>query len=201
MAPKKTYYLPTVVLTIIVLTFITFSHQIRSYFLSTHKTPFAQSIVEAENISKTSISPEKIKNVPPVKDTAVVKPDTATNIVSKKNDSTKQQPVKPEKIKAPPPSPKVELQILNGCGKNGITESFKTFLENKKHKVRSIGNYKSFKVKRTFIISQKRNDDPKILAKELNIPASRIKFRKANSSSNLILIIGKDYKNFPPFKK
>ena len=201
MAPKKTNYWPAIILTALVLVFITFSPQIRSYFFSTQKMAFAQKIVEAENVSNTSISSVKIKNVPPAKDTAAVKPDIVSNIVNKKVDTTKQQPVKPEKIKTPPPPPKIELQILNGCGKNGITEHFRTFLENKKHKVKSIGNYKSFKIKRTFIISQKRNNAPKILANELNIPESRIKFRKANSSSNLILIIGKDYKNFPPFRK
>ncbi|MCK5075498.1 MAG: LytR C-terminal domain-containing protein, partial [Calditrichia bacterium] len=77
----------------------------------------------------------------------------------------------------------------------------KKYLENKGHTINSKDNYKSFRIKKSFIISQKKNDDPYILAKALNIPKSRIQIRKVKSSSNMIFVIGKDYKSLPPFKK
>ncbi len=162
------------------------------------KAPIAVSVNKKINSSERSI---------PAKDTLIKKdrPKTETKdtsaIIPKKNIEKKTIKLTSDKKKLDV-KPHVSLQILNGCGKNGIADKFEKYLTGQKHKVTSTGNYKSFNVKYSFIICQnKKNKAVYTLAADLQIPKSRIKFKKVNSRSEVIFVIGKDYYKFPPFKK
>jgi hypothetical protein len=96
----------------------------------------------------------------------------------------------------------ISLQILNGCGAEGITQKMAEFLKKYQVTIKSTGNYKSFKVKHSFFISQKKiPSELKGIASLIGIPTTRIYRKKVKSSSSYILVIGKDYPTLKPFKK
>ncbi|GAB4181230.1 MAG: hypothetical protein Kow00108_17860 [Calditrichia bacterium] len=96
----------------------------------------------------------------------------------------------------------ISLQILNGCGKEGITELVGSYLKKYGVTIAGKGNYKHFKVSNTFIISQEKiPEDLKKAASILGISSKQIVRKKVRSSASYILVLGKDYKSLTPFKK
>lgn len=99
-------------------------------------------------------------------------------------------------------SPRLNIQILNGCGVKDITNRFAEFLQSAGYGVESQGNYKNFNVSSSFIISQENPPDQLYqLADLLGLSKKDITVRKVQSQSKYILIIGKDYKKLRPFSK
>ena len=205
---KSNIWFPVILLSIVVILTSFFPHIKPFIYNSSQKIGAQQPTDVKTNIQSSNIIEPQKEN--PIDSTLIVKnkKDTINQVKSDsiKNVKTgssakKETKIEKKKVESPKPSPKISCQILNGCGTKGITNNFKKYLENKGHTINSTGNYKSFRIKKSFIISQKKNDDPYILAKELNIPKSRIQIRKVKSSSKLIFVIGKDYKSLPPFKK
>lgn len=197
---KSNIWFPVILLSIVVILTSFFPH-IKPFIYNSSQKIVAQQPTDVKtNIQSSNIIEPQKEN--PIDSTLIVKtPNDSIKNVKTGSSAKKETKAEKKKVETPKPSPKISCQILNGCGTKGITNNFKKYLENKGHTINSTGNYKSFRIKKSFIISQKKNDDPYILAKELNIPKSRIQIRKVKSSSKLIFVIGKDYKSLPPFKK
>ena len=115
-----------------------------------------------------------------------------------KADST---PAKPRIIKPVPPKPQIE--ILNGCGVAGIARVATEYCRKNDLDVVSMGNYKSYNVKKSKIISWNNDRDTALqIARIIGIEAKNVEMR-INKSKQLAasVILGADYKSLKPFKK
>ena len=90
----------------------------------------------------------------------------------------------------------IQLEVLNGCGVNGVAEKFSDYLRAGNFDVVNIGNYRSFDVKHSLLIDRTGN-----MKKALDI-ASALAIDKNNIIQQInkeyfldvTLVIGKDYK-------
>lgn len=97
----------------------------------------------------------------------------------------------------------VRLQVLNGCGIDGAAGHIAGNLSRKvklplEAAVLDIGDFSSYHVAETFLISRHENLKPvKILARQLGLPTDNITYRPIeNNYQNLTatLVLGDDYK-------
>ena len=90
----------------------------------------------------------------------------------------------------------IQLEILNGCGIAGIADKFTDELRKKNFDVVHTGNYRSFNIDESIVISRTHDtENAKLVAKALGIDETKI-IMQANKDYFLdaTLIIGKDYK-------
>jgi hypothetical protein len=97
---------------------------------------------------------------------------------------------------------KIQVEILNGCGINGIAKIFKKYLQDQGFDVVNTENYVvdgkvNWTVEKSFIIDQIGvKEQAKIVAQSLSIPAEKI-INRTNPQAiyDVSVVIGKDYKN------
>lgn len=90
----------------------------------------------------------------------------------------------------------IQLEILNGCGVDGIADKFTDELRMKYFDVVHTGNYRSFNIDESVVISRTHDtENAKRIAEALGINETKI-VMQANKDYFLdaTLIIGKDYK-------
>jgi len=112
---------------------------------------------------------------------------------------------KPEKLQ--PVAQKLQIEILNGCGVNGIARRATNFSRNHDLDVVSMGNYRKenrdyFKVQETQVIGwiEDRHAIEKI-AGIFGISKSNISMKKdRNKQLAASVVLGADYKKLKPFK-
>lgn len=102
----------------------------------------------------------------------------------------------------PPVQKKIQVEILNGCGVNGLAEKLTDYLRKRNIDVVSRGNYANFRVKATRIVDRKGNSErATTLAEVLGIADNRIQTKKDRSLQlDATIILGADYKRLKPFK-
>ncbi len=91
----------------------------------------------------------------------------------------------------------IQLEVLNGCGKAGVGDKFIEYLRKNKMDVVQTGNYISFDMPNTLIISRNSKDDrAKYIAQMLGVDTANI-VRQYNKNYyvDVSIIIGKDYKS------
>ncbi len=96
----------------------------------------------------------------------------------------------------------VKINVLNGCGINGIGGEMTAFCRSKGYDVVEMGNYKSFDVDQSMIIdrSGKMVDAVKI-ASLLGISRENVVQQFNNDQLvSASIVIGKDYKSIKPWK-
>lgn len=98
---------------------------------------------------------------------------------------------------------RIQVEVLNGCGVSGIAENLTDYLRENYIDVVNLGNYRSFEIENSIIIS--RND--KIINAE-KIAAlvgldENIIIQQTNPDYllDVTFILGKDYRNLIPLKK
>lgn len=100
-----------------------------------------------------------------------------------------------------PVSRSLQIEVLNGCGKEGLAKNITSYLRQKDIDVVSQGNYVNFNVRKSMIID--RVDDPekmKMLAKILGISPDQIQVKiEPNLQLDATVVLGKDYKSLRPF--
>ncbi len=109
-----------------------------------------------------------------------------------------------EQQKEPAPLPrKIQVEILNGCGVNGLARRATGLLRKAGFDVVNTDNYQSQNVRYSFIIDRTGNKETaKKLAKALGIPESRIRTQKDLSLAlDVTLVLGKDYRKLKLFKR
>ncbi len=101
------------------------------------------------------------------------------------------------------PSDIIQVEVLNGCGVNGIADTFTDFLRKNKFDVVNTDNYKSFNELNTMVIDRIGNiANAKKVAESLGIPeASYFSQINNNYFVDVTVIIGKDYHKLKPVKK
>jgi hypothetical protein len=90
----------------------------------------------------------------------------------------------------------VQMEILNGCGVSGVADQFTDALRKKNFDIVHTGNYISFNIDESIIISRTvNNKSARDLAETLGIDETRV-INQVNKNYflDITLIIGKDYK-------
>ncbi len=105
-----------------------------------------------------------------------------------------------EPVKEPVVPAKVKVQILNGCGKQGIAKRAQKWMESNDYDVRDVGNADRQDYRSSEVLNRSGNAAAaRDLARMLGIDESKIK-RKAAAPGldvDLTLIIGADNKRLP----
>ena len=98
---------------------------------------------------------------------------------------------------------KIQIEVLNGCGKSGVAEKLTDYLRAKGFDVVRLGNYRSFEIEKSIIIS--RNE--KIQNAEKVASVVGLKNENVIQQTNpeylldVTFILGKDYKQLIPLQK
>jgi hypothetical protein len=98
---------------------------------------------------------------------------------------------------------RIQVEVLNGCGVSGVAEKLTDHLRSNKIDVVNLGNYRSFEIENSIIIS--RNE--KILNAEIVAAIvgldnqSIIQQINPDYMLDVTFILGKDYRDLIPLKK
>ena len=90
----------------------------------------------------------------------------------------------------------IQIEVLNGCGVQGIANDFTDFLRNRGFDVVKTENYESFNVQRTVIIDRRGNQQNcKSLAEAMGLGEDRI-LQEVNEAYliDATVILGRDYR-------
>ncbi len=90
----------------------------------------------------------------------------------------------------------IQLEVLNGCGVNGVAEKFTDYLRAGNFDVVNIGNYRSFDIDHSLLIDRTGNMKKAFeIASTLGIEKNNI-IQQVNKEYflDVTLVIGKDYK-------
>ena len=106
--------------------------------------------------------------------------------------------------------PSIQVEILNGCGQQGIAKTLADRLMDLKYDVVNTGNYLKngkpfFEVKKTRIIdqvnSEKTREKAKELAKQMGLSGDQVEtIANPNPIADITVIIGKDFEQLKIFK-
>ena len=98
---------------------------------------------------------------------------------------------------------RVQIDILNGCGVNGVGGSMTQFCRDIGYDVVEMGNYKHFDVAKTIVIDRNgKFNQSKLLAMKIGVSPDHV--IQQFSDDHLVaatIVIGKDYASLLPWKK
>jgi hypothetical protein len=107
--------------------------------------------------------------------------------------------VLPDPIPEPIATPRIKVQVLNGCGKTGIAKKASDFLARNDYEVSDVGNADNQNYRFSKVLNRSGNATAtREIARLLGIDESRIE-RKTGARGNIdvTLIIGNDYRRLP----
>ncbi|MDD8019222.1 MAG: LytR C-terminal domain-containing protein [Bacteroidota bacterium] len=97
----------------------------------------------------------------------------------------------------------IQINVLNGCGMNGVGITMTKFCRNLGYDVVEMGNYKSFDVEETMVIDRSgKMETAKHLAELIGILPKNV--MQQFSSEHMVaasVVIGKDFKKLRPWNK
>jgi len=106
----------------------------------------------------------------------------------------------PEIIEPEPPPP-ARIRVLNGCGVSGLADRLSDFLRTNSIEVIDSGNADNFNFPHTIVIEKdSAGHHGKTVADLMGVTNKTYLFGTSDSV-NVEVIIGKDYKDFKPFKQ
>jgi hypothetical protein len=98
---------------------------------------------------------------------------------------------------------KIQIEVLNGCGKTGVADKLTDYLRAKGFDVVRLGNYRSFEIENSIVIS--RNDKIQNAEKVATVVGLNhenvIQQINPEYLLDVTFILGKDYKNLIPLQK
>ncbi len=105
----------------------------------------------------------------------------------------------------PRPKPvtrKIQVEVLNGCGVEGIASRMTDYLRDQGIDVVDNRNYKHFNVEKTFILNRSGNTQRvQKVARLIGLSEKRIQLQKnMHLQLDATIVLGRDYKTFKPFK-
>ena len=98
---------------------------------------------------------------------------------------------------------KIKIEVLNGCGVSGIADRLTEYLRANKVDVVNLGNYRSFDVEHSIIISRnQKTKNAQNIAALIGLDGNSI-IEQINPDYllDITFILGKDYRNLIPLKK
>lgn len=96
----------------------------------------------------------------------------------------------------------IQVEVLNGCGIQGIADKFTEFLRENRFDVVQMGNYISYDVEKTIVIDRTGNmSDAYKVADVLGISRKNV-IQQVNENYflDVSVIVGKDFNNLKPYK-
>lgn len=102
-----------------------------------------------------------------------------------------------------PMTPRIQVEVLNGCGVPKVASRVTEFLRNKGFDVVKVDNYESFKISETTVIDRRFNDKKNALqvAKELGVADRCVApFINQDLMLDVSIIIGRDYNRLNAWK-
>ena len=127
------------------------------------------------------------------------------------NQQTNQTSNKASELPLTPLQKKIQIEVLNGCGEQGIAKILGERLIKHDYDIVNSGNYiengkTNFNVENTYIIDQLKTQDNLIKSKELaafvGIPSDRVEsFENPAPIADITIVIGKDFKTLPVLNK
>ena len=96
----------------------------------------------------------------------------------------------------------IQVKIYNGCGIKGLGEKVTEYLRKNNFDIIDSENYSSFDVEETLVIDNRGNRENALqTAKVLGVDPKKNVSENINEDYllDVIVIIGKDYKNLKPF--
>ncbi|RMD98193.1 MAG: LytR family transcriptional regulator [Calditrichaeota bacterium] len=105
-------------------------------------------------------------------------------------------PIPRAKSAVAPQAARLKLEILNGCGAQGIANKFAQYLRQAGFQPVNVGNFDNFDMPNTLILDRKsRNRHLGLqVAESLGLPSSFVRYlAKDNARVDVTVIIGKDY--------
>ena len=90
----------------------------------------------------------------------------------------------------------MQIEVLNGCGVDGVADSFTDYLRTKNFDVVNTGNYRSYNIDNSIVIDRTGNIiNAEYLAEVIGIDNKQvIQQKNKNYFLDVTLIIGKDYR-------
>ncbi len=163
----------------------------------------ASGLFQSEPAITSNPDPISVPGTPQTDD-AVAETSTENPIrnVGNLNSDTAVDPA-PEREPLVPTARRTQVEILNGCGANGVAAKLKRYLRQHNVDVVSTGNYKHFEVPRSKIWDRvDHQDKSKTLALLMGISSGYVSVQKDhNLQLDATIILGLDYKNLKPFKE
>lgn len=97
---------------------------------------------------------------------------------------------------------RIQVEVLNGCGENGLAEKITNYLRGHNVDVVSRGNYEHFNVPKTTVLDRVGKAERSArLATLLGLSNNFVQVEKdPNLQLDATIVIGKDYKELKPFK-
>lgn len=136
--------------------------------------------------------------------------DALEQIESQPDTAVTTPPIEQEQVEIksiPPIEQNIQIEILNGCGVNGIAKVFQSHLRQQGFDVVNTDNYieggkRRWDIKDSKIIDHIDNgEQAEALARSLGITADNIVVKKsATAIYDMSVVIGKDYKKLKGFK-
>ena len=98
---------------------------------------------------------------------------------------------------------RIQVEVLNGCGVSGVADKLTDYLRANYIDVVNLGNYRSFEIENSIIISRNEKiKNAEEVAALVGLDESSI-IQQLNSDYllDVTFILGKDYRNLIPLKK
>jgi predicted GTPase len=98
---------------------------------------------------------------------------------------------------------KIQIEVLNGCGKSGVAEKLTDYLRAKGFDVVRLGNYRSFEIEKSIVISRKEKiQNAEKVASSVGLNNENV-IQQINPEYllDVTFILGKDYKQLIPIQK
>ena len=108
---------------------------------------------------------------------------------------------------SPPPlqpvNRRIQVEVLNGCGVNGLAEKVTEYLRKHDIDVVSRGNFRHFDVRQTLLYDRIGNNKRSAtVASVLGLPTNRVEAQPdANLQLDATIVLGADYKKLTPFAR
>jgi len=99
--------------------------------------------------------------------------------------------------------PRIQIEVLNGCGVSGKAETLTNYLRTRGIDVVNLGNYRSFEIENSIIISRNNKiRNAKTVATAIGLNESNIICQtNPDYMLDVTLILGKDYNELIPLNK
>jgi hypothetical protein len=97
----------------------------------------------------------------------------------------------------------IQIDVLNGCGVNGVGNAMTGFCREQGYDVVEMGNYKNFEVERTVVIDRKGTKEvARLLAQRLGVsPHNVVQQFSDDHLVSASIVIGKDYRTLRPWNE
>ncbi|MCB0311741.1 MAG: LytR C-terminal domain-containing protein, partial [Calditrichaeota bacterium] len=97
---------------------------------------------------------------------------------------------------------RIQVEVLNGCGVDGLAEQITNYLREKNIDVVSRGNYTHFDVPLTTVLDRVDNRERSLqIINVLGLPEKQLQLQKdSNLQLDATIVLGADYKKLIPFK-